>query len=67
MLSAVVGAKLYGDMERIMTTDTEAMLSQVAKDLKRTDYKLSRLVTSGTDHFLKLRITSQQEILNYKD
>lgn len=34
------------------------MLDKVAKDLKRTDYKLSRLVTSGIDHFIKLKVTS---------
>ena len=46
------------DMDRIQNTDTEAMLVKVAKDLKRTDYKLLHLVTSGTNHLTKLKVTS---------
>ena len=45
-------------MERIAAVDAEGMLSKVAKDLKRTDYRLSRLVTAGTDHFIKLKVTT---------
>ena len=67
VLNAVAGAKFYGDMERIAAVDAEGMLSKVAKDLKRTDYRLSRLVTAGTDHFIKLKVTTQLEIEQYKE
>ena len=43
------------------------MLKQVAKDLKLTDYNLSRVVTSGTEHFIKLRVTTQLEVKAYRD
>lgn len=46
-------------MDRIVNMNASAMLDKVAKDLKRTDYKLSRIVTSGTDHFSKLKVTTQ--------
>ena len=32
-----------------------------------TDYTLSRIVTSGTDHFIKLLITTLAEVNTYKD
>ena len=43
------------------------MLEKVAKDLKLTDYSLSRCVTSGTDHFIKLMVTNQIDVKAYKD
>ena len=58
VLTAVAGSKLYGELNCVSNINTEAMLDKVAKDLKRTDYKLSRLVTSGIDHFIKLKVTS---------
>lgn len=32
-----------------------------------TDYTLSRIVTSGTDHFTKLLVTTTAEVNQYKD
>ena len=43
------------------------MLKKVAKDLKLTDYNLSRVVTSGTEHFIKLRVTNQKDVKAYRE
>ena len=43
------------------------MLKQVSKDLKLTDYNLSRVVTSGTEHFIKLKVTNQKDVKTYRE
>ena len=43
------------------------MLAKVRKEIKLTGYDLRRVVKSGTSHFLKLSITNQEEISNYRD
>ena len=54
-------------MEKIVNTDANGMLEKVAKDLKLTDYNLSRCVTSGTDHFIKLMVTTLNDVRAYRD
>ena len=54
-------------MDQIQGVDTQAMLERVSKDLKRTDYKLLHLVTSGTDHLKKLKVTTQKGLLDFKE
>lgn len=66
VLRKVFGARAQSDIDKINKTDTGDMLQRIGKDLKRTDYRLSRIVTSGTDHFSKLKVTNQQEIKDYK-
>ena len=46
----------------VLNTDADEMLQKVSKDLKLTDYTLSRIVTSGTDHFTKLKVTTTEEV-----
>ena len=55
------------DFARVSEADTKAMLAEMAKELKRTDYKLSRIVTSGTDHFMNLKVTTQAELKEFKE
>ena len=43
------------------------MLQKVSKELKMTDYTLSRIVTSGTDHFIRLKTTTTEEVNTYRD
>jgi len=43
------------------------MLEKVSKELKLTDYNLTRLVTSGTDHFIKLKVTTAIEVNAYRE
>ena len=51
MLGSVFRGDLAATRNSILKTDTHGMLEKVSKDLKLTDYTLSRCVTSGTDHF----------------
>ena len=63
-----MAAVLGGDgkeVERIKKTDTASLLSQAALDLKLMNYKLSRCVTQGLEHFVTLKVTTQQEIQTY--
>ena len=65
-----MAAVLGGDgreVERIKKTDTASLLSQAAQDLKLMHYKLSRCVTQGLDHFVTLRVTTQEGIQTYID
>ena len=55
------------EVERIKKTDTASLLSQAAQDLKLMHYKLSRCVTQGLEHFVTLKVTTQQEIQTYID
>ena len=50
-----------------MRTDAYSMLEKVSKELKLADYTLTRIVTSGTDHFTKLKVTTAQEVNIYRD
>ena len=62
-----MGEEFRQEMEKIVNTDANGMLAKVAKDLKLTDYNLSRCVTSGTDHFIKLMVTTIDEVRAYRD
>lgn len=58
MLMHVMGDKHRAEMERISNIDAHSMLESISKELKLTDYTLSRCITSGTDHFTKLEVTT---------
>ena len=51
----------------ILNTDADEMLQKVSKDLKLTDYTLSRIVTSGTEHFIRLKTTTTADVNTYRD
>ena len=51
----------------VLNTDADEMLQKVSKDLKLTDYTLSRIVTSGTDHFIKLKATTNADVNSFRD
>lgn len=55
------------ELNKIAQTDTIAMLEQISKDIKLTDYTLSRCITSGTDHFIKLKVTTIEEVKEYRN
>lgn len=67
MLMHVMGDKYKAEMERISSIDAHGMLESISKELKLTDYTLSRCITSGTDHFTKLDVTTQASIKLYRD
>lgn len=57
-----MGDQNIAENHKIANTDTFAMLEQISKDIKTTDYTLSRCITSGTDHFIKLKVATIEEI-----
>ena len=66
-LQKALSDKTKREIEYIKSTNAHDMLEKVAKDLKLTGYNLSRCVTSGTDHFIKLTITTLGEIKEYRE
>ena len=67
MLRHVCGDKHKAKMEKISGVDAHGMLENIAKELKLAGYTLSRCITSGTDHFTRLEVTTQIEIRAYRD
>ena len=65
--SAVGDSQLKSYRAEILHTDADEMLQKVSKELKMTDYTLSRIVTSGTDHFIRLKTTTVEEVNTYRD
>ena len=43
------------------------MMADIAKDLKVASYEIGRVVKSGTDHFIQLKISSQKDLDLYKE
>ena len=67
LLRNALGDKIMAEYAKIMQTDANFLLEKVSKELKLTDYTLSRVVTSGTDHFIKLAVTTQEKLTIYRE
>ena len=52
---------------KIRTTDVQALLAESAKDLRSIDYSISRCVKTGEESFVKLRISTADELQEYRD
>ena len=66
-LTAKINDEVQNELKKNRDFDAEGMLQKVSKDLKLTDYRLSRCVTSGTEHFIPLQITNQDEVQVYRE
>lgn len=55
------------DLRQSREFDAKGMLQKFSKELKLTDYKLNQCLTSGTEHFTHLRVTTAEEVQTYRE